>query len=93
MGRVDGFFANQEDKGSLLDLGEEADRAEREEKEKIAGLVREIEERLATLKKIEKERNEVLKDLKEKVSFLVEMQCEILTLSRFKLMMFRTYSF
>ncbi|KAJ7905099.1 BRO1-domain-containing protein [Mycena leptocephala] len=67
MGRVDGFFANQEDKGSLLDLGEEADRAEREEKEKIAGLVREIEERLATLKKIEKERNEVLKDLKEKI--------------------------
>jgi hypothetical protein len=93
MGRVDGFFANQEDKGSLLDLGEEADRAEREEKEKIAGLVREIEERLATLKKIEKERNEVLKDLKEKVSSLVEMQCEILTLSRSKLMMFRTYSF
>ncbi|KAJ6475823.1 BRO1-domain-containing protein [Mycena vitilis] len=67
MGRVDGFFRNQEDKGSLLDLGEEADRAEREEKEKIAGLVREIEERLATLKKIEKERNEVLKDLKEKI--------------------------
>ncbi|KAJ7853515.1 BRO1-like domain-containing protein [Mycena olivaceomarginata] len=66
-GRVDGFFANQEDKGSLLDLGEEADRTEREEKEKIAGLVREIEERLATLKKIEKERNEVLKDLKEKI--------------------------
>ncbi|KAJ7768462.1 BRO1-domain-containing protein, partial [Mycena metata] len=66
-GRVQGFFANNEDKGSLLDLGEEADRAEREEKEKISGLVREIEERLATLKKIEKERNEVLKDLKEKI--------------------------
>ncbi|KAF7368985.1 BRO1 domain-containing protein [Mycena venus] len=66
-GRVEGFFANQDDKGSLLDLGEEADRAEREEKEKISGLVREIEERLATLKKIEKERNEVLKDLKEKI--------------------------
>ncbi|KAJ7489516.1 BRO1-like domain-containing protein [Mycena latifolia] len=68
-GRVDDFFANNaaEEKGSLLDFGEENDRAEREEKEKIAGLVREIEERLATLKKIEKERNEVLKDLKEKI--------------------------
>ncbi|KAJ7254684.1 BRO1-like domain-containing protein [Mycena haematopus] len=66
-GRIEGFFKNQEDGGSLLDLGEESDRAEREEKEKIAGLVREIEERLATLKKIEKERNEVLKDLKEKI--------------------------
>ncbi|KAJ7026173.1 BRO1-domain-containing protein [Mycena alexandri] len=66
-GRIEGFFANNEDKGSLLDLGEEADRAEREEKDKISGLVHEIEERLATLKKIEKERNEVLKDLKEKI--------------------------
>ncbi|KAJ6567662.1 BRO1-like domain-containing protein [Mycena vulgaris] len=69
MGRVDDFFANQPaaEQGSLLDLGEETDRAEREEKEKISGFVREIEERLATLKKIEKERNEVLKDLKEKI--------------------------
>ncbi|KAJ7705251.1 BRO1-like domain-containing protein [Mycena rosella] len=68
-GRADDFFANQagEDKTSLLDFGEETDRAEREEKEKISGLVRDIEERLATLKKIEKERNEVLKDLKEKI--------------------------
>ena len=54
---------------SLLDLGEEADVAEKEEKDKIAGLIRELEERLATLRKIEKERNEVLKDLKEKVLF------------------------
>ncbi|KAJ7078395.1 BRO1-domain-containing protein [Mycena crocata] len=67
MNRVEHFFANPEEKGSLLDLGEEADRTEREEKEKISGLVREIEERLGTLKKIEKERNEVLKDLKEKI--------------------------
>ncbi|KAJ7103785.1 BRO1-like domain-containing protein [Mycena epipterygia] len=67
MGRVDDFFTNAEEKGSLLDLGEETERAEREEKEKISGLVHEIEERLATLKKIEKERNEVLKDLKEKI--------------------------
>ncbi|KAJ7083734.1 BRO1-like domain-containing protein [Mycena belliarum] len=67
-GRVDDFFANvAEEKGSLLDFGEETDRAEREEKGKISGLVRDIEERLATLKKIEKERNEVLKDLKEKI--------------------------
>ncbi|KAJ6466980.1 BRO1-like domain-containing protein [Mycena sanguinolenta] len=66
-GRVEGFFANQEDAGSLLDLGEESDRAQREEKAKIAGLVHEIEERLGTLKKIEKERHEVLKDLKEKI--------------------------
>ncbi|KAJ7430177.1 BRO1-domain-containing protein [Mycena galericulata] len=68
-GRLDEFFVDNatQNNGSLLDLGEEADRAEREEKEKISGLVHEIEERLATLKKIEKERNEVLKDLKEKV--------------------------
>ncbi|KAF7377714.1 BRO1 domain-containing protein [Mycena sanguinolenta] len=66
-GRVEGFFANQEDAGSLLDLGEETDRAQREEKAKIAGLLHEIEERLGTLRKIEKERHEVLKDLKEKI--------------------------
>ncbi|KAJ7713471.1 BRO1-domain-containing protein [Mycena maculata] len=68
-GRLDDVFASDagRDNSSLLDLGEEADRTEREEKEKISGLVSEIEERLATLKKIEKERNEVLKDLKEKV--------------------------
>ncbi|KAK7032954.1 BRO1 domain-containing protein [Favolaschia claudopus] len=66
-GRLETFFSNQESAGSLLDFGEDADRAEREEKDQITALVRDVEERLATLRKIEKERNEVLKDLKEKI--------------------------
>ncbi|KAJ7621099.1 BRO1-domain-containing protein [Roridomyces roridus] len=66
-GRFEDVFMEQTNNQSLLDLSEDAERSEREEKEKMSGLVDEIEERLSALKKIEKERNEVLKDLKEKV--------------------------
>lgn len=48
-----------------LDVGNEADDAQ--ERSKIGGFVDEIEERLGRLNKISRERNEVLKDLKEKV--------------------------
>ena len=48
-----------------LDAGNEADEAK--ERAKIAGYVDEIEERLKRLSMISKERNEVLKDLKDKV--------------------------
>ncbi|TFY63306.1 hypothetical protein EVG20_g6373 [Dentipellis fragilis] len=51
-------------KESLLDLDMERDD---EEKRKIGQLVEEIEERLGRLNKIEKERDQTLKDLKEKV--------------------------
>ncbi|GLB39730.1 putative BRO1-domain-containing protein [Lyophyllum shimeji] len=51
----------------LLDLetGNEADEAN--ERAKIGGFVAEIDERLGRLNKISRERNEVLKDLKEKI--------------------------
>jgi hypothetical protein len=48
-----------------LDVGSEADDAQ--ERSKIGGYVDEIEERLGRLNKISRERNEVLRDLKEKV--------------------------
>jgi tyrosine-protein phosphatase non-receptor type 23 len=48
-----------------LDVGGEGDDAE--ERKKIWHYVKEIEERLGRLNKIGRERNEVLKDLKEKV--------------------------
>lgn len=48
-----------------LDVGNEIDDAH--ERAKIGGFVTEIEERLGKLNKISRERNEVLKDLKEKV--------------------------
>lgn len=53
--------------GNLLDLdiGNEMDDAK--ERAKIKNLVEEIEERLGRLNKISRERNEVLKDLKDKV--------------------------
>ncbi|KAH8997954.1 BRO1-domain-containing protein [Lactarius akahatsu] len=49
---------------SLLDLDADKDDAE---KEKIARLVEDIDERLGRLNKIEKERDQTLKDLKEKI--------------------------
>jgi len=50
---------------SLLDLDTDKDDAE---KAKIARLVEEIDERLGRLNKIERERDQTLKDLKEKVT-------------------------
>lgn len=52
---------------NLLDLDVTSETKDEEERTQIAQLVDEIEERLGKLNKIARERNEVLKDLKEKV--------------------------
>lgn len=52
---------------NLLDLDVTSETKDEEERTQIAQLVDEIEERLGRLNKIARERNEVLKDLKEKV--------------------------
>jgi hypothetical protein len=64
--QLDGLFASAAGgAGDLLDATDgDADDAERE---RMGKLVREIEERLGRINKISRERNEILKDLKEKV--------------------------
>lgn len=52
---------------NLLDLDVSSEQEDTRERKKIRGFVDEIEERLTRLHKISKERNEVLKDLKDKV--------------------------
>ena len=52
---------------SLLDLDVSSEMKDEEEKRQIEQLVNEIEDRLSGLRKISKERDQVLKDLKEKV--------------------------
>jgi hypothetical protein len=68
---VDIFRASAEQTGvrreSLLDLDMGTDPSDVSERAKIGALVDGIEDRLTRLTKISKERNEVLKDLKEKV--------------------------
>lgn len=64
---TDGAGAGSE---NLLDLDVSNDAQNEEERAQIAQLVDEIEERLGRLNKIAHERNQVLKDLKEKVSRL-----------------------
>ncbi len=56
----------------LLDLDVSNEQDDTRERKKIRGFVDEIEERLTRLHKISKERNEVLKDLKEKVRFILD---------------------
>ena len=51
--------------GSLLDIEDDGE-GDWQEREKIGGYVAEIEERMGRLNKISRERNETLKDLKEK---------------------------
>jgi hypothetical protein len=51
--------------GSLLEV--EPDTTDETEREKMRKLVVEIEERLGRINKIARERNEIIKDLKEKV--------------------------
>ncbi|KAG5638414.1 hypothetical protein H0H81_000191 [Sphagnurus paluster] len=53
--------------GSLLDLDVGSEGQEADERTKMAGYVAEIEERFGRLNKIARERNEVLKELKEKI--------------------------
>ena len=48
-----------------MDLGSEGD--DSKERARIGSLVGEIEERMGRLNKISRERNEILKDLKERV--------------------------
>ncbi|KAL1691231.1 BRO1-like domain-containing protein [Schizophyllum commune] len=65
----DVFRASTEREGgdSLLDLDVSGDADEAQERNKIREMVAGIDERLGRLNKISRERNEVLKDLKEKV--------------------------
>ncbi|KAF7324851.1 BRO1 domain-containing protein [Mycena kentingensis (nom. inval.)] len=67
--QLESYFSSSkaDNRMSLLDLGDEVEAAEKEEKDKITSLLKEFEERLGALRKIEKERNQVLKDLKEKI--------------------------
>jgi hypothetical protein len=55
---------------SLLDLDVSSEMKDEEEKRQIEQLVNEIEDRLNGLHKISKERDQVLRDLKEKVGFV-----------------------
>ncbi|EKM78339.1 hypothetical protein AGABI1DRAFT_121445 [Agaricus bisporus var. burnettii JB137-S8] len=52
---------------SLLDLDVGSEQDDAKERKKIRAFVDEVEERLTRLRKIAKERNEVLKDLKDKI--------------------------
>lgn len=65
------FRASTEKAGAgsenLLDLDVASETKDEEERAQVAHLVDEIEERLGRLNKIARERNEVLKDLKDKV--------------------------
>jgi len=55
---------------SLLDLDISSEQEDARERRKIKGLIDEVEEGITKLHKINKERDQVLKDLKEKVPFL-----------------------
>lgn len=77
---------------SLLDLDVGSEMKDEEEKRQIEQLVNEIEDRLSGLHKINKERDQVLKDLKEKVelhSLYTPVKTDLLR--RSKLMTSRTY--
>lgn len=63
---------------NLLDLDVSSEQEDARERKKIRGFVDEIEERLTRLRKITKERNEVLKDLKDKVYFRFELQLRLI---------------
>ncbi|KAJ3568948.1 hypothetical protein NP233_g5369 [Leucocoprinus birnbaumii] len=65
---LEGVFRERGGSGAdnLLDLDVSSEQEDTRERRKIKGFVDEIEERLTRLHKIAKERNEVLKDLKEK---------------------------
>lgn len=68
---VEALFRERGGSGAdnLLDLDVSSEQEDVRERKKIRGFVDEIEERLTRLHKITRERNEVLKDLKEKVRF------------------------
>jgi len=70
---------------SLLDLDVGSEMKDEEEKRRIEQLVNEIEDRLSGLHKIGKEREQVLKDLKEKVNrFSRAPQQSLISSCRFK---------
>ena len=76
---------------SLLDLDSDKDDAE---KAKVARLVEDIDERLGRLNKIERERDQTLKDLKEKVtSHLPRLKRSSHCHSRYKLTTYLTFYF
>lgn len=74
---------------SLLDLDETHDEQERA---RIGQYTSEIEERLGRIQKIAYERNEVLKDLKDKVPLLFDAPLLLLTMFRSKQMTFHIFS-
>lgn len=89
----DVFRASTEQAGagseSLLDLDVASETRDDQERAQVARLVEEIEERLSRLTKISRERNEVLKDLKEKVNPIVDLKLQVdnRDIRRFKPMM------
>ena len=94
----DVFRASTEGSGAgaenLLDLDVASETQSDQERTQIANLVQEIEERLSSLTKIARERNEVLKDLKEKVRLLMLVSSSVYSnlLPRYKPTMCHTFS-
>ena len=76
---------------SLLDLEISTETRDEEERARIGQYTTEIEERLGRIKKITYERNEVLKDLKDKVVFDLDAPLLLLTLFRSKQTMFHIF--
>ena len=76
---------------SLLDLEISTETRDEEERARIGQYTTEIEERLGRIKKITYERNEVLKDLKDKVVFDLDALLLLLTLFRSKQTMFHIF--
>ena len=66
--QLENVFSAQETNGSLLDVDTGSDDQERADRVKIGLAVDDIEEKIGKLNKISRERGEVLKDLKEKVT-------------------------
>lgn len=76
---------------SLLDLEISSETRDEQERARIGQHTTEIEERLGRIKKIAYERNEVLKDLKDKVIFILGAPCLLLTMFRSKPTTFRIF--
>ena len=77
---------------SLLDLDVTSETRDEQERARIGQYTTEIEERLGRIKKIAYERNEVLKDLKDKVIFTSDAPLLLLTTFRSKRTTFHIFS-
>jgi len=76
---------------SLLDLDSSNDASDADERTRIGTFIAEIDDRLGIINKLAKERKEVLKDLKEKVSPMVPLLLSLSHNYRFKPMTFLTF--